>query len=285
MFTAALINSQPMGFYSARALVAEAQRHGVEVRPVCVHASDWDCTLEPLAGGGTALRLGLRLVRSLRQVDGERVVACRREGQFVDISSFAVRTRLDRGALTALADADAFAVLGVERRRARWILDGLWTDAPLFAPVPRPQDGAVLPVEGRVDGLIADYRAVGLSVTSHPIEVMRADLDRQGVRPVADVVTLEPGARVAVAGLVSCRQRPGTAHGVVFMTFEDESGMLNLIVWPKTWQRFRRVARSSNLLGARGKVQREGDAVSVLVEELWALEGLESLATRSRDFH
>ncbi|MFT4624179.1 MAG: error-prone DNA polymerase [Myxococcota bacterium] len=290
-FTAALINSQPMGFYSPRALLADAKRHGVEVRPVCIVRSDWDCALEVGEGGAAAIRCGLRLVRSLSRDEADAVVAERTRLPFRGIADLARRTALNRGALQALAEADAFIELGVDRRKAAWVLQGLWTELPLFAGLDRREPAAVLPVETAVEALQADFRAVGLSVTTHPVELVRAQLDARRCRLLSSLASLEPGARVRIAGLVSSRQRPGTASGVVFMTLEDETAMANLVIWPRTWQRFRTLARSSSLLGADGVLQRQGEAVSVLVERFWQVPApddspsLATLKVRSRDFH
>ncbi len=279
-FTAALINSQPMGFYSSRALVADAQRHGVEVRPVCVGASAWGCTLE----APTVLRLGLRLVQGMGQSDAERIEAARAEHSFRDLPDFARRTALDQGRLRALAEADAFRVLGLDRREAAWGIQGLWTGLPLFAGLARREPEPDLPTEGPFEALRADYRATGLSVTHHPMAFFREALAARGVLGLGGLGALPSGHRVRIAGLVSNRQRPGTANGVVFMTLEDESALVNLVVWPKTWARQRRLARHASLLGVDGVVQRQGDALSVLVEHFWPVEEEPTVQVRSRDF-
>ena len=290
-FTAALINSQPMGFYSPRALLADAQRHGIEVRPVCVEHSEWDCTLEATESGAAAIRCGLRLVRGLGEDDADALLAARAQSPFVGVADLARRSMLDRGALQALAESDAFASLGIERRRAAWILQGLWTELPLFAGVERREPSPQLPPESPSESLQADFRTVGLSVSTHPVSLIRPLLDARRCRRLAVLTSLESGAYVRIAGLVSSRQRPGTASGVVFMTLEDETAMANLVIWPRTWERFRRLARSAALLGVDGRLQRQGEAASVLVERFWPVPrstqetGLETLPVRSRDFH
>ncbi len=284
-FAAALINSQPMGFYSPRAIIADAQRHGVEARPVCVVHSDWDCTLERTPTGAPAVRLGLRLVRGLGASEGAALVGARARGSFRDLGDLAARTGLDRGALQALADADALRALGLDRRRAAWEIQGLWAGMPLFVGLRRREPEPELPVETPFAGLRADYRAVGLSVTSHPVAFFREALDARGVVPLGRLSTMPAGVEVRVAGLVANRQRPGTANGVVFMTLEDESAMVNLIVWPSVWARFRRLARNTSLLGVDGRLQRQDDALSVLVESFWPVEDEPSLRVPSRDFH
>ncbi|MCO4746458.1 MAG: error-prone DNA polymerase [Proteobacteria bacterium] len=283
-FAAGLINSQPMGFYSPRSIVADAQRHAVEARPVCVVASQWDCTLEDRGEQKAALRLGLRLVRGFGDEDGAAVLAARSDGAFRDLADFARRTCLNQAKLQALADADAFASFGVDRRRAAWVLQGLWTGAPLFAGLMRREPEAPLPPEGRLDAIRADYRSVGLSVDKHPIDVFRPELEARGTRLAAELVKLVHGVHVKVAGLVANRQRPGTANGVVFMTLEDETGMINLVVWPKVWDRYRRIARRATVIGVDGTLQRDGDAVSVLVKHFWLLQVDPVVSARSRDF-
>ncbi|MEQ1500939.1 MAG: OB-fold nucleic acid binding domain-containing protein, partial [Myxococcota bacterium] len=293
-FAAALINSQPMGFYSPRALLADAQRHGVELRPVSVDRSSYDCTLEPAdCTGGLAIRVGLRLVRGLGEVQAEAIVVAREAGPFSSLADFARRTGLDRGRLQTLAEAGAFDdVAGPDRRRAAWVLQGLWTDLPLFAGIERQEPAPVLRPQSVLERLQADYRSVGLSVDLHPIALIRAALAERGCVPMAELARAASGAEVRIAGLVSIRQRPGTANGVVFMTLEDETGMANLIVWPKIWTANRKLARTARILGIDGRLQRQDDATSVLVDAFWEApdpepdgDSLRSLAVRSRDFH
>jgi error-prone DNA polymerase len=292
-FAAALVNSQPMGFYSPRALLADAARHGVRVLPVCVVSSGWDCTLE-----GGAIRCGLRLIAGLGEEHGEAIVDTRAQRPFGSLLDFAARTRLDRGRLTTLADAGAFdELVGGDRRKAAWILQGAWTGLPLFSGLGRQEPEPVLRPMSVLERLHADYRSVGLSVDLHPVSLIRAALDEQGCVPVASLVTLPSGERAAVVGLVSNRQRPGTSNGVVFMTLEDESGLANLVIWPRTWQEHRTLARNARILGAVGVVQRQGDAVSLLVERFFTAPEpppeasepetppLATIDAPSRDFH
>ncbi|MCB9684083.1 MAG: DNA polymerase III subunit alpha [Alphaproteobacteria bacterium] len=292
-FAAALINSQPMGFYSPRAILADAQRHGVEVRPVCLVRSVWDCTLEE-GPAGPAIRCGLRLVRGLGEEHAQAIELAREERPFRSVVDAASRSGLDRGRLQTLADAGAFDALGGgDRRRVAWTLQGLWTDLPLFAGIARSEPEPELRPQSVLDRLHADYRSTGLSVDLHPIALIREELDRIGVAAIEALPRTDNDRRLKVAGLVSNRQRPGTANGVVFMTLEDETGLANLVIWPKTWQAFRRLARTARLLGAEGKVQRQGDAVSLLVERFFELPDppeaarrpLGELPVRSRDFH
>ncbi|MCA9568980.1 MAG: error-prone DNA polymerase [Myxococcales bacterium] len=286
-FAAALINSQPMGFYSPRAIVADLQRHGFRVRPVCVVGSSHDCTIEVDEDGSLAMRLGFRLLQGMGEEHGKAIERARADGPFRSLADFARRTALDRGRLSLLAEANAFAVLGPSRREAAWVLQGLWTELPLFAGLSRNEPAPMLPRATALDELKADYRAAGLSVDVHPMALARPLQD-------PDVVTLDTlpetpsGTAVRCAGLVSSRQRPGTAKGVVFMTLEDETAMANLVLWPDTWERYRKLARHASLLGVDGELQRQGDAVSVLVQHVWPVpwpEDRPAPEIKARNFH
>jgi error-prone DNA polymerase len=283
-FNAALINSQPMGFYSPRALVADLQRKDGEVRNVCVVSSWWDCTLEPGDVQEVAMRLGFRLVKGFGKEDGIAIETARDQQPFADLADFARRTCLDRGKLQALAEAGAFKNLAGARRQAAWVLQGLWTELPLFRDQQRREPSPPLPQEEPVDALKAEYRSLGLSVDLHPIRLIRCELNLRGVTPLENLTKHRPGSKVRIAGMVSNRQRPGTAKGVVFMTLEDETAMANLVVWPKTWTRFRQLARNAHMLGVDGRLQRQGDAVSVLVERFWPLDEAADVAIKARNF-
>lgn len=284
-FAAALVNSQPMGFYSPRALLQDAERHGVEIRPICVQQSAWDCTLEPArSAADPAIRLGMRLVRGLGEPQAQALIQARQGGAFRDLPELARQSQLPSEALQLLAEAGAFAALGLERRQAVWQIQGLWTGLPLFAGLGRTEPDAPLPVETPAQALDTDYRRVGLSVHQHPMQLVRAS--RPELPPLDQVGRMDNGARVRCAGLVTSRQRPGTSKGVVFMTFEDETALLNLVVWPSIWAEYRKLARSAVLLGADGVVQRQGRAVSLRVERFWGVEASDlELAPCSRDFH
>ncbi len=283
-FAASLINSQPMGFYSPRAIIADAQRHGVLVLPVSVVESDWDCTLILEPADNPPLRLGMRLVKGLRKDAGLAVMTARESGPFLSLANFARRTRLDRGSLEKLAHADAFHALGVDRRKALWELQGLWTGLPLFAGLSRREPEPNIPEEEPYQALQADYRSVGLSVDMHPLQFFREGLHERNAVEIASLTGMPSGRRVRIGGLVSNRQKPGTANGVTFMTLEDETGAVNAIIWPKVWAEHRKLARNTSLLGVEGTLQRQGDALSVLVQTFWALEKIPSLRVPSRDF-
>ncbi len=271
VFAGALLNSQPMGFYAPAQIVRDAREHGVEVRPVCVNASYWDCTLEPSARGadGTALalRLGLRQIKGLREEDGQWISAARGNG-YADIETLQRRTGLTRAAITKLANADAFApsglaTPGMSRRDALWEARALTGNAPLplfpdgeGLTEPSPQ----LPAPSLGEQVIEDYRSLRLSLRAHPLALLREQLS--GCRPPSHAATriaeTPDSTRLAATGLVITRQRPGTASGVIFITLEDETGVVNVIVWPKTYQRFRRAVIAGRLLRVTGKLQREG---------------------------
>ena len=263
-FAAALLNSQPMGFYAPAQIVRDAREHGVEVRPVCVNSSYWDCTLEPGTRGGLALRLGLRQVKGLREQDGQWISAARGNG-YPDIESLWRRAGLARAAITKLANADAFAPSGMARREALWAARALTGDAPL--PLFANGEGIVeppaqLPAPSLGEQVVEDYRALRLSLRAHPLALLRERLSAS--HTATRIAGTPDGARIATTGLVITRQRPGTASGVIFLTLEDETGVVNAIVWPKTYERFRRAVIAGRLLRITGKLQREG-SVSHLI--------------------
>jgi error-prone DNA polymerase len=291
-FAAALINSQPMGFYAPSQLVQDAQRHGVEVRPVDVRASHWDCTLEPCAIGASepALRLGLRLVKGFAQDAGQRLVEARARRQddadWASPQELAEQARLDRRAMGCLAAAGALAGLGGNRHRAAWQVAGLEGPLPVLPEV-RIAEGIPLlraPREG--EDIVADYAHTGLTLRRHPIALLR---DHFGVRGFVDAARLRElpnGSTVRTAGLVITRQRPGSAEGVTFVTLEDERGSINVIVWRDVAERQRQALIGSRLLGVAGKLQLEGEVMHVIAHRLVDLSPwLGRLRSNSRDFH
>jgi error-prone DNA polymerase len=289
-FVASVVNSQPMGFYSPSALLADARRHGVEVRPIDVRFSDYDCTLEAPSDDARAvygrfspaIRLGFRLVQGLGEQEGRRIETARAEAPFRSPADLACRASLDRGVLSALARADALSGFGFDRRGALWEVQGLW-NGPLFAGVDR-HDNVEFPAQTAEESLESDYRATGLSLRSHPVALVRERLTRRGFVPISALAALDTDTNVRVAGLVTCRQRPGTAHGVLFLTLEDESGMVNGVVWPKLYERQRAVLRGEQLIEVHGRLQREAEATSLVVMAVRKLEVPFGESTRSRDF-
>jgi error-prone DNA polymerase len=368
VFACALLNSQPMGFYAPAQIVRDAQTHGVEVRPVDVNLSDWNCTLESSSNGGAqqALRLGFREVKGLAQAEIEgKLVGCRGTG-FSSVANLQHRAQLGRRALEHLADADAFRSLGLDRRHALWAVKGLRDyassrsepqktgESPLVAvrscvlrqaqdevnrdwPLPRaikngphpepvegrtsgfasPVDGSVetslslfaplagealreptvvLPPMGLGEHVLQDYRTTGLSLKEHPLALLRGVLEDRRILPNCRLQEITAGTNVCVAGLVLIRQQPGSAKGVIFMTLEDESGIANIIVWRKTFERFRPIVMGARLVQCEGPVQREGEVIHVVARRLIDLSPLlrrlsdpgtsrpEDLVVQSRDF-
>jgi error-prone DNA polymerase len=284
-FTAALINSQPMGFYAPAQLVRNAREHGVEVRGVDVGASRWDCTLED-----GALRLGLRLVKGLSESQARRIEAVRAQGPFQSWDDFARRTRLNQAVMSRLAGADAFASLALDRRGALWQALGEESTPrvlPLLdALVPDDEPPAPLPRLSPQDEVVADYRTAGLSLKAHPMQFQRRRLEALGIVPAARLATHPANRHVRTAGIVLVRQRPSTAKGITFVTLEDETGTSNLIVRQDVWQKFYRPARTAAALIAEGRLQRQGRVIHVLVTKLEDLsETLRGLSSQSRDFH
>jgi error-prone DNA polymerase len=265
-FACALLNSQPMGFYAPAQIVRDAREHGVEVRPVCVNASYWDCTLEPGTSGSLALRLGLRQIKGIREEDGQWISAARGNG-YPDIEALWRRAGLSRAAITKLANADAFnafgAPSGLERRMALWEARALAGGAalPLFPDGEGLAEPPILlPTPSLGEQVIEDYRSLRLSLRAHPLALLRERLGagRPPSFTATHIAETPNGSRIAATGLVITRQRPGTASGVIFITLEDETGVVNVIVWPKIYERFRRAVIAGRLLRVTGKLQREG---------------------------
>jgi len=285
-FTCALLNSQPMGFYAPAQLLQDARRHGVVVRPVDVNASGWDCVLEPGPAGSPALRLGLRLVRGMGEEAAGRVLSAREQGRFASVGDLCERARLDARDAGALAAADALAGIAGNRHQASWQVAGIEPPLPLLHQAGPGEGTPLLRLPGEGENIAADYRSLGFTLGRHPLALLRGKLRREGVRSVAEVWGLRPGSRVHTAGLVITRQRPGTASGVVFVTLEDETGHLNLIVWQRVAERRRVALLQAVLMEVWGEVQREGDVLHVIAGHLEDRSRmLGRLAPRSRDFH
>ncbi|GIX18168.1 MAG: error-prone DNA polymerase 2 [Rhodothalassiaceae bacterium] len=281
-FACALLNSQPMGFYAPAQIIGDARAHGVEVRPVDVRHSHWDCTLEDADGGGRALRLGMRLVKGLGEEAAQRIVAARARRPFTDIADLARRAAVPRAVLERLAAADALSGLAGGRRQALWAVRAIPAAPalPLFAATggERASDepAVALPPLDEAAEMVADWRHLGLSLRRHPLAFLRKVLSARGIRPLASLREAENGARLATAGLVLVRQRPGTARGVVFVTLEDETGIGNLIIWPDLAERRRPVVMGARLMIAAGRISREGEVVHLIAERL--LDGSRLLA-------
>jgi error-prone DNA polymerase len=292
-FACALLNSQPLGFYSTSAITQDARRHGVELRPADVMTSDVDSKLEspsPLGegrgeGNQPALRLGLGLIKGLKLAAAERLVEARRAGPFMSTEDLARRANLDRTDLSCLAAADALAGLSGHRREALW--ETLAVDAATRLQLPAvPVPSPLLPVPTEGEQIVGDYETLGLTLRRHPLALLRERLSKKNIRTAGEVANSRNGQFIRTAGIVTCRQRPATASGVIFVTLEDETGYVNLIVWNDLADRQRRELIGSRLLAVHGEVQREGRVVHVLAKRLEDLSPmLGRLSTSSHDFH
>ena len=285
-FTAALINSQPMGFYAPSQLIRDAQRQGVEVRPLDVRMSGWDCTLEECRNGAPALRLGLRLVKGLSHEAGTRLIEARACAVFNNVQELARRACLDRRELGCLAAAGALESIAGHRHRASWNVAGVEVPLPLM-PQPQIAEGIPMlraPREG--EDIVADYAHAGLTLRRHPLALLRRRLEARGLLSAARLRDMPDGASVRTAGLVITRQRPGSAQGVTFVTLEDETGYVNLIVWRDVAERQRQALVGSRLMAVAGELQLEGEVMHVIVRRIIDLSRwLGKLSAPSRDFH
>ncbi|NMG41183.1 DNA polymerase III subunit alpha [Chelativorans sp. ZYF759] len=286
VFCCALVNSQPMGFYAVAQIVRDAREHSVEIRPVCINRSRWDCTLEPAGNEGRfAVRLGMRLVKGLANRDAAAIVAARGDRPYGSIDDLWRRARVPAAALRDLAKADAFRpAFGLARREALWAIRPLRDEPlPLFAAAADREaetlseitEPAVM-LRPMTDGreVVEDYGHTGLSLRRHPIAFLRADLRKRRIVPCAEAMGARDGRWLETAGLILVRQRPGSAKGVLFATIEDESGIANVVVWTKTFEKYRRVVLGSAMLGVRGRIQREGDVVHLVAHHLTDLTDL-----------
>jgi error-prone DNA polymerase len=255
-FAAALLNSQPMGFYAPAQIVRDAKEHGVEVRAVDVNASGWDCTLED-----GALRLGLRQVDGLHREAADRVTV---RGPYRTVEELRSRGKVPVHAIQRLAAADAFRSMGLDRRAALWDSRALKQapDLPLFTHSEERDEGAEsapaqLPAMPLAEHVISDYQTVRLSLKAHPMHFLRAHYSAQKFVTAEQLKTIRDGKRLSIAGVVLIRQRPGTSKGVVFITIEDETGVANLVVWPDVFERQRRIVMGARLMAVHGMVQKD----------------------------
>ncbi len=284
-FTAALLNSQPMGFYSAAQLTQDARRHGVEVRAVDINRSHWDCTLEARDDGAAALRLGFRMAKGFAEEAGRRVVERRDAKGYHSIQQLLEEVGLDRRELGVLASAGALEALEGHRHRARWAVAGAEKPTPLLRSMDRYEAAPLLrkPTEGQ--DIVADYQSLGLTLGRHPMHLLRHRLARYRYLPAQRMSDLRSGANVRVAGLVITKQRPGTASGVTFVTLEDETGHINLIVWKQVAEDYRAALLNARLMGVQGELQIEGQVIHVIARKLIDhTDMLGNLVVTSRDF-
>lgn len=275
VFCAALLNSQPMGFYAPAQIVRDAQEHGVEIRPVDVNYSEWDNTLEPITDGSKvfAVRLGFRQVDGLSQAEMERLMMHRGAG-YATPEELMRRACLPRSVAERLAAADAFGSMGLSRRAALWKVRGEPSrhTLPLFTAAHLAEQGAEASVElpqmPPSEHVIQDYQTTRLSLKNHPMRFLRALHERRGILSTKAATSLPSGRRVQTSGIVLVRQRPGTASGVVFVTLEDETGIANLVVWPRVMERFRAVVMRSRIIHVKGRVQTTDNVTHIVAEQL-----------------
>ncbi|MBK7661140.1 MAG: error-prone DNA polymerase [Betaproteobacteria bacterium] len=285
-FACALLNSQPLGFYSPSQIVQDARRHGVEVRPVCVLASEVESTLVPGRQGHPAIRLGLGMISGLKVDSAISIVTSRNKNDFESTEDLARQANLDRHDLACLARADALSALAGHRRAALW--STLAVENRTALDIPAQPDRSPAPVLAASEGqeVVSDYAAVGLTLRRHPLAIIRPQLRSKRFSTAEEVTAARHGQWIRTSGLVTCRQRPSTASGVLFVTLEDETGYVNLVVWSHLVEANRRALLGSRLLGVAGAVQKQGIVVHVIpqrFEDLTALLG--ALRTSSHDFH
>ncbi|WP_425493780.1 error-prone DNA polymerase [Noviluteimonas lactosilytica] len=286
-FAAALINSQPMGFYAPSQIVQDVRRHDVVVRPVDVRYSDWDCTLEAMAGDRQpALRLGMRMVDGFRQDDAERIMSARANNAFVDVTDLCVRGELDARARGLLADAGALRALAGHRHKARWAAAGVEAQRPLFDAIGATTEAAIaLPMPTPDEEMRTDYAMTGLTLGRHPLQLLRSRLRARRYRRSSELRGMPHGRSVAFAGLVTLRQRPETASGVTFLTLEDEDGLVNVVVWRHVADEQRRPLLESRLLAVEGRLESQDGVQHLIANRLTNLSTLLGpLSAASRDF-
>jgi DNA-directed DNA polymerase III (polc) len=301
VFCAAILNSQPMGFYAPAQLVRDAREHGVEVRPVDINASCWESTLEPQGasdGDGIrtdavernhadmigvmrtrhAVRLGFSLVKGLAEKEIRALVEQRKNGAYASVRDLWQRSGLDRSTIEKLADADAFRSIGLDRRAALWQVKALETNTAAAVPSLFPslakgeewqkETPVTLPVMPVSEHVLNDYRALTFSLKAHPLSFLRRELDGLGITPNRNLADLVNGREVRIAGLVLVRQQPGSAKGVIFMTLEDETGVANVIVWPKIFQKYRPIVMGARFISVSGRLQKQEGVIHVVAARI-----------------
>ncbi len=285
-FACALINSWPMGFYNPDQILQDARRHGLEIRPVDVRHSGWGCSLEPSHQEQPAIRLGLRMVRGFREADALRIEAARQCQPFTDIHDLCRRAELEPRAREQLADAGALRGLAGHRHRARWAVAGIEPQLPLFDGLPAMEETPIyLPLPSVSEDLFNDYATLGTTLGPHPLTLLRNGLKARRCQSSRELATIEHGRLVSVAGLVIGRQRPQTASGVIFVTLEDEFGIVNVVVWRDLAERQRRPLIQSQLLRIDGHLESASGVRHVIAGRLSDLTPLlTGLDVRSRDF-
>ncbi|MBK8168741.1 MAG: error-prone DNA polymerase [Sandaracinaceae bacterium] len=279
VFTCGLLNSLPMGFYAASTLVEDAKRHRVEVRPIDIAMSEWDCTLE-----GRAIRMGARYVKGLQDIEWKRVADARSASRFVSVEDITIRAGINERSLVALAESGAFAPLQPSRRNALWESKGLAASPAVPMPV-ETESVPAFQLMSDAESIHWDYQRTGHSTHGHPLGPLRAQLRRQNLPDAKTLYGLRDGQYVHYAGLVICRQRPGTASGVTFMTLEDETGFVNVVLWKDTFEKNSIIAKTQSFLGVSGKLQVQDGVIHLVADKLWRPDTQLTPTIQSRDFH
>ncbi|HAG45613.1 MAG TPA: error-prone DNA polymerase, partial [Gammaproteobacteria bacterium] len=284
-FTCALLNSQPMGFYAPAQLIQDVRRHGVQVKPIDVTVSDWESTLEQ-SGETLALRLGLHMINGFSQTGAARLLNARADRAFRDLQDFAQRTRLNKTDLQALAAANAFmALVRSHRKMAYWEVAGISPPTPILNRTYFNEGTPMIPKATPVDDVHADYASIGLTLGPHPLALIRPILYGLGLSTREELYRQSHGQAAKVAGLVIARQRPASANNVTFVTLEDETGSINLVVWKKIAEQYASILLGTSVISASGEIQREGDILHLVTDQLIDLSYLlDNLTTQSRDF-
>lgn len=290
-FACALLNSQPMGFYQPSQLVQDARRHGVKVLPADTRYSNWDCTLErgedkQGAEDSPALRLGLRLVKGLGQQAATNISNARTDRPFDGVQDLCTRAQLNRRELAALAEAAALKGIAGHRHRARWEVAAVEKQpADLLQGISRQDDSTAIRPASETDDLRADYAATGLTLGRHPLALIRKTLRQRKVRTAQQLLKLKHGSHARACGLITMRQRPMTANGTIFLTLEDETGYVNVVVWQRLWERQRSIVMNSSLIAVDGVMESDGEVYHLIARQLHDFDELaKGLKTRSRDF-
>ena len=285
-FACALLNAWPMGFYSPMTVLGDAKRHGVPILPVNLHQSEWECTLEATPGfSKLGIRMGLRYIKGLVKNEAQRVLRVRNRQNPMTLTQWKAASRVSTETWEKLAISGALEPFGLHRREALWAILDQEADYPLpLEAGPEPEFAAPTATEA----VTWDYRSQGHSPRAHLLQSLRPQLRQRKFRAAAEVAVMDRPQVVSFAGLVICRQRPGNAKGVLFLTLEDETGLVNVVVWTKVWNQFRRVILTSPLLAVEGRIQVEDGVVHLIADQIWAPDGLMDPAEvprQSHDFH
>ena len=284
-FTCALLNAQPMGFYTPATIVNDARRHNIDVRPIDVAKSDWDCTLERAPGRRFAVRMGLRYVKGMSELAGQRILAARAHMPFRSLEDFVQRTHLDEGNQGRLAEAGAFSTFTDQRRDALWQVRGYQRQKDDSMSLSARETTPRFRQLGPLETIIWDYDSSRHSTRGHPLQPLRNQLRAKRLPDAQAIGKMRDGQKVSYAGIVICRQRPGTANGVTFMTLEDETGFVNIVLWQQVFEKYKVLLKSTSFLGITGKLQIEQGLIHIIADSLWVPDVTAPPAGQSRDFH